>query len=247
MGEYEWKVNTLVFELGGVDIILGVAWLATLGNIKANCQTLSMQFNTEKGLVEIKGDPNLGKFLVSPRNLLKLIEVEAMALVWNSAIEYELSTCALDKNENMGNHEELKRVIEEFLGVFEELKGMPPNREVDPVNVRPYKYPHLQKGEIEKQVNEMLQAGIITPSNSPYSSPVILVKKKDGSWRFCVDYKALNKATIPDKFPIPVIEELLDELHGTKHFSKIDLRPRYHQIRMDVADIHKTAVTSQSV
>lgn len=88
----------------------------------------------------------------------------------------------------------------------------------NPVNIRPYRHSHEQKREIERQVREMLESAIIQVSNSPYASPVLLVKKKDRSWRMCVDYRQLNKLTIKDKFPIPMIDDLLDELGGSSSF-----------------------------
>ncbi|GAB2303091.1 hypothetical protein Dimus_038152 [Dionaea muscipula] len=137
-----------------------------------------------------------------------------------------------------------------FSTLFNEPTGLPPPRLHDhrillapnnkAVNVRPYRYLHYQKNKIEKIVAALLGQGVIRPSVSPYLSPILLVKKHDGSWCMCVDYRALNKLPIRDKFPISLIDELLDELHGTRYFSKLDLCSGYHQVRMWPMDVDKT-------
>ena len=156
----------------------------------------------------------------------------------------------IEEQKEEGNSQ-LQKLLESYSGIFEEPKSLPPKRVIDhkislkpdskPINLRPYRFSHFQKIEVEKITQELLQKGLIQPSTSCYSSPVLLVKKKDESWRMCIDYRRLNEETVKNKYPIPLIDDLLDELHGVHYFSKLDLRSGYHQIRMDEADVYKTA------
>ena len=146
---------------------------------------------------------------------------------------------------------EVQQIIDISDSLFKEPNVLPPSRDFDhkipllpgvkPVNVKPYRYAPTQKDEIERQIKEMLANGIIRPSHSPFASPVILVKKKDGTWRFCVDCRQLNNITVKDKYPLPIVDELLDELHGAAWFTKLDMRSGYHQIRVVPEDEAKTA------
>jgi hypothetical protein len=154
-----------------------------------------------------------------------------------------------------GSQTQIPQVVQQVLqsnaDLFQEPQDLPPQRAYDhtipllhgvkPVNIKPYKYSPEQKDEIEKQLKQMLQHGIIQRSQIPFASPVLLVKKKDGTWRFCVDYRQLDAVTVKNKYPLPIVDELLDELHGAKWFTKLDLRAGYHQIRVMPADEIKTA------
>ena len=112
-------------------------------------------------------------------------------------------------------------MLAEFFDIFDEPRKLPLTRRHDhcimihpgksPANAKPYQYPHIQKDEIERIVKEMLKTGVIRPSCNIYSSPVLLVRKKDGTRRICVDYRALNSITIKDKYLVPIVDELLDE------------------------------------
>jgi hypothetical protein len=110
-----------------------------------------------------------------------------------------------------------------------------------PVHARHYICALALKTEIEKQVSDMLAAGIIQPSTNAFSSLVLLVKKKDGTWRFCIDYKGLNALTVKGKFSLPVIDEFMDELTGASWFSKLDLRAGYRKIRLAPGEEYKIA------
>jgi len=146
---------------------------------------------------------------------------------------------------------QVEQLLDRYQEIFQDPKKLPPERAYDhtipllpmaiPVNARPYRYSPLHKGEIERQVREMLDAGLIIPSTSPFASPVLLIQKKDGSWRFCVDYRRLNDMTIKNRFPMPLIEEIIEELAGSCYFTKLDMKSGYHQVRMKQGDEYKTA------
>ena len=99
--------------------------------------------------------------------------------------------------------------------------------------------------ELKKQLEELQRIGFIRPSSSPWGAPVLFVKKKDESMRMCVDYRALNEVTIKNKYPLPRIDDLFDQLKGAKYFSKIDLRSGYHQLKIKESDIPKTAFVTR--
>jgi hypothetical protein len=147
-------------------------------------------------------------------------------------------------------------VVCEFSDVFpEDLPGLPPERDVEfvielkpgtaPISRRSYRMPPNELTELKTQLQDLLEKGFIRPSSSPWGCPAIFVKKKDQTLRMCVDYRPLNEVTIKNKYPLPWIDILIDQLTGAWVFSKIDLRSGYHQIRIRPEDIPKTAFTTR--
>ncbi|KAJ3702738.1 hypothetical protein LUZ61_006443 [Rhynchospora tenuis] len=244
-----------VLEVQGYDVILGMDWIAKVGLVVIDCV---------KGLVQLKqGDNTISLQVQGEVAEVKLCDGEVCISTeqkkGSDIIFAQLFVTQLGQVDTTISFSsqltklapELQQVVAAYSTVFTDPTTLPPIRSTDhqipllhdtvPINIRPYRFSHFQKLEIEKIVEELLQTGYIRPSTSPFASPILLVKKKDQSWRLCVDYRKLNDLTIKNKFPIPIIDDLLDELHGAKYFSKIDLKSGYHQIRMCESDIHKTA------
>ena len=230
----EIVANFLPLDLGSTEIILGIQWLETSGVTHINWKIHSMKFNVRNTSVNLQGDPSLHKTLVSLKAMCRTIRHEGYGYV------VELGAVRVAIEETFVFPHEIETVLNNSKEVFEVPMDLPHfcgkehtiilKDEISIISVSPYRYPQIQKDEIERLVKEMLATKIIQPSVSPFSSPVLLVKKKYGSWRFYVDYCALNRETMTDRFLIPVINELLDELHGATVFSKLDLKSRYHQI-----------------
>ncbi|XP_042059320.1 uncharacterized protein LOC121803777 [Salvia splendens] len=248
--------DVLLLPLGSCDMVLGIQWLETLGVIQWDFKNLTMDFTLNGRRHLVRGGHNeLQVHKVSEKEMNKLlIHNEGIQLCCIRVTE-ERTPTLLSVEQNAETEASLptdvQLLLEEHKAIFAEPSSLPPLRshnhkitlalDSSPVNSRPYRHSAIQKNIIEKQVSDLLKQGFIQPSSSPFSSSVVLVKKKDGTWRMCVDYRQLNKITIKDKYPIPIIDELLEELKGATVFSKIDLRAGYHQIRMEAKDIPKTA------
>ena len=215
---------------------------------------------------KISSVTEINKLAKSNNNQIFLIHIQKTKV--GDDIEKNLSRKAICKLENenplyvtekeparpSNNYEnELKNLINDYEDVFpDELPNeLPPKRAVDheielktdarPVSISPYRLAPVELEELKKQLNELLEKGLIRPSKSPWGAPVLFVKKKDGSKRLCIDYRALNKMTIKNGYPLPRIDDILDRVSGSKYFSSIDLRSAYHQIRVAENDIPKTA------
>ncbi|KAI3672728.1 hypothetical protein L6452_38825 [Arctium lappa] len=144
------------------------------------------------------------------------------------------------------------KVVREFPDVFpDDLPGLPPDRQVEfridlvpgvtPIARAPYRLAPSEMQEMMAQLQELLEKGFVRPSSSPWGAPVLFVKKKDGTMRMCINYRELNKATVKNKYPLPRIDDLFDQLEGAGCFSKIDLRSGYHQVKVREEDVLKTA------
>ncbi|XP_057775458.1 uncharacterized protein LOC130994433 [Salvia miltiorrhiza] len=249
----DFTLDLFVLPIKGPDVILGIQWLQELGRVLHDYSHGRMEFTWNGQQVFLEGDPSLCSREISLSSLQALLqsdEVDSLFELWMLLTdEPAVPSIPLTELQDVSSY--FRPLLTQFADVFTAPTGLPPHRLFDhrihldpgskPINVRPYRYPHFQKSEMERLVQEMLDQGIIRPSHSPFSSPVLLVRKKDGSFRFCVDYRALNAVTVKDKFPIPTVDELIDELGTSTIFSKLDLRAGFHQIRMHNQDIFKTA------
>jgi hypothetical protein len=216
------KTTLLILGLENVDIILGANWMTRH----------QVVLDVANRIVEIQS-PICGKFT------LFLPSQETTRSCAFAMIELPLKKIP---------------VVCEY--VFpDELPGMPPDRDIEfaiklqprttPISKRPYQMPPAELAKLKKPLQELLDKGFIRPSTSAWGCPVLFVKKKDESLRLCINYRPLNAVTIKNKYPLPRIDVLFDQLVRAKVFSKIDLRSGYHQIKIRASDIPKSAFSTR--
>lgn len=246
---HEFSTDFKILKLGVYDAILGLDWLKQHSPMKIDWQRQLFEVTTEKGYINLQGVNS------SSPTVETISGTELLSACKSGAVAHMIHLCTLQGDSattSVPLPSQIQQLLDDYADIFTEPHGLPPRRECDhriplvagaqPINSRPYRHKPELKTEIERQVTELLDSGVIQKSSSPFSSPAILVKKKDGTWRLCVDYRGLNSLTIISKYPVPVI----DELCGSVWFSKLDLRAGYHQIRLAEGEEEKTAFQTHS-
>ena len=221
-------------DMSEFEVILGMDWL-TAHRVVIDCDRMRVTAYTPNGTyVVFQGN----KHDVSPHTVYDSR--------WNEQLTGWLASLTLE--DEVRQDMSLSRVVCEYEDVFlEELLGLPPLRDVDfrielhpgtsPISMTPHRMASIELQELKVQIQELLGKGFIRP----WSAPVLFAKKKDKTLRLCIDYRQLNRVTIKNRYPLPRIDDLFDQLRGARVYSKIDLRTGYHQLRVREADIPKTA------
>ncbi|CAH9086750.1 unnamed protein product, partial [Cuscuta epithymum] len=224
------------------DAILGMDWLEK-HHARVDCYTKVLELEGTHGdTLRFEGDR--GK-----SNSCIISAVRARNMMRKGCHAY--LAYVVDKTKEGTNIDDV-RVVCKYPDVFpKDLPGLPPDREIEfvievepgtkPISIPPYRMAPAELNELKTQLQELLDNGFIRPSHSPWGAPVLFVKKKDGTLRMCIDYRQLNKVTIKNRYPLPRIDDLFDQLRGATVFSKIDLRSGYHQLKIKEDDIPKSA------
>ncbi|GJV65130.1 putative reverse transcriptase domain-containing protein [Tanacetum coccineum] len=225
----------------GFDVVIGMDWLSKYhARIIRNEKVVHIPIDDETLI--IRGDQSKTRL-----NLISCIKTERYISRGYQVFIVQV----MEKKSDERRLEDIP-VVREFLEVFpEDLHGLPPVRQVEfqielipgaaPVAQAPYRLAPSEMQELSNQLQELADRGFIRTSTSPWGAPVLFVKKKDGSFRMCIDYRELNKLTIKNRYPLPRIDDLFDQLQGSSTYSKIDLRSGYHQLRVRDEDIPRTA------
>jgi hypothetical protein len=230
-------------DMVGCDIMLDADWLRTLGPILMDFQNLTMQFDQGGHQYKFQGIIVGSPEVISSHHMEKLLKKVILVSLPNSTPykpQRPHQCPKTSKNSFLNIKWYFPLPKDSLLPAVSMIIPFPLSQESFPPIYSHIATPLHKKMKLKKMVQELLIASIIRPSTSHYSSPVVMVLKKEGSWRMCPDFRAFNKLTIKDRFPISVIDDLLDELSGAQFFTKLDLRSGYHQIRMKEVDIPKT-------
>lgn len=255
MDQYQERVDLAVLPLSGYDVILGMPWLED-HNPHINWRDKSVSFHHENHHHTLRSDSMLHMLTRAELKLaIRRGELDFVCrghLSTAEAPDHE----SRDKPASPEDKEfeiERKEILSKYSEAFPDAlpKGVPPSRSIDhkiellpgsaPTSLPVRRMSPDELDELKKQLDELTEAGFIRPSKSPFGAPILFVKKKDGTMRMCIDYRALNNITIKNSYPLPRIDELFDRLQGATIFSKIDLRSGYWQIRIDPEDVPKTA------